>query len=67
MPISPTNQVKNTISPINDEKGNFYLLTEDGDFLTQEDSFLILLDGSVAVVATNQTKNAVTPTNQTKS
>lgn len=67
MPISPTNQVKNTISPTNDEKGNFYLLTEDGDFLTQEDSFLILLDGSVAVVAINQTKNAVTPTNQTKS
>lgn len=65
--ITPTNQVKNTISPTNDEKGNFYLLTEDGDFLTQEDSFLILLDGSVAVVATNQTKNAVTPTNQTKS
>lgn len=67
MPITPINQVKNAVSPSNQEKGNFYLLTEAGDFLTQEDSFLILLDGSVAVVATNQTKNAVTPTNQTKS
>lgn len=65
--ITPTNQVKNTITPVNTEKGDFYLLTEDGDFLTQEDGFLLLLDGDISVVATNQVKNSVTPTNQTKS
>lgn len=67
MPITPTNQVKNAVSPVNTEKGNFYLLTEDGDFLTQEDGFLLLLDGDISVVGTNQVKNTVSPTNETKS
>ena len=65
--ITPTNQVKNSITPVNTEKGDFYLLTEAGEFLTQEDGFLLILDGEVTVVATNQTKNAITPTNRTKS
>ena len=65
--ITPTNQVKNSITPDNTEKGNFYLLTEASEFLTQENGYLLILDGTVAVVATNQTKNSITPTNQTKS
>ena len=65
--ITPTNQVKNSITPDNAEKGNFYLLTEAGEFLTQEDGFLLILDGTVTIVATNQAKNAITPTNRTKS
>lgn len=67
MPITPTNQVKNAVSPVNTEKGNFYLLTENQDFLTQEDGFLLLLDGDISVVGTNQVKNTVSPTNETKS
>lgn len=67
MPITPTNQVKNAVSPVNTEKGDFYLLTENQDFLTQEDGFLLLLDGDISVVGTNQVKNTVSPTNETKS
>ncbi len=67
MPITPTNQVKNAVSPVNTEKGDFYLLTENQDFLTQEDGFLLLLDGDISVLGTNQVKNAVSPTNETKS
>ena len=67
MPITPTNQIKNSITPDNAEKGNFYLLTEAGEFLTQENGGYIILDGTVFIIATNQLKNAVTPTNETKS
>ncbi len=67
MPITPTNQVKNAVSPVNTEKGDFYLLTENQDFLTQEDGFLLLLDGDISVLGTNQVKNTVSPTNETKS
>lgn len=67
MPISPTNQVKNTVAPSNQEKGSFYLLTEDGSYLTQEDGYLIILDGDTSITGANQVKNVVTPTNQTKS
>jgi len=68
MPITPTNQVKNAVSPSNQEKGNFYLLTEAGDFLTQEDMGLIILDQlSYSFVGVNQLKNTVSPTNETKS
>ena len=56
--ITPTNQVKNIIVPDNREKGNFYLLTESGDFLTLEDGGLIMLDASnYSVSATNQIKH----------
>lgn len=67
MPISPSNQLKNTVSPTNSEKGSFYLLTEASEFLVQEDGFFILLDGDVSVVGTNQLKNSVSPTNAVKS
>jgi len=67
MPISPSNQIKNTVSPTNSEKGSFYLLTEAGDYLVQEDGFFLILDGDVSVVGTNQIKNSVSPTNAVKS
>lgn len=65
--ITPTNQVKNSITPDNAEKGSFYLLTEASEFLTQEDGYLLIIDGTVTLVATNQAKNVITPTNETKS
>lgn len=55
--ITPSNKTKTAISPVNRELGSFYLLTEDGDFLTQEDGGLIMLDlASYAVTGINQTK-----------
>ena len=55
--ISPTNKTKTAISPVNKNTGSFYLLTEDGDFLTQEDGGLIMLDlPSYAVSGINQVK-----------
>lgn len=67
MPISPVNQVKNVLTPVNSEKGTFYLLTEDGDYLVLENNFFIMLDGTVSVETTNQAKNAATLTNANKS
>lgn len=67
MPISPVNQVKNTISPVGQDRLGFYLLTELEDFLNTEDDSLIMLDqNNYGVSGTNQTKNSVSPTNQTK-
>lgn len=55
--ISPTNKTKTAISPVNKNIGSFYLLTEDGDFLTQEDGGLLMLDlPSYAVSGINQVK-----------
>ncbi len=55
--ITPSNKTKTAISPVNKNIGNFYLLTEDGDFITQEDGGLVMLDlESYAVTGINQTK-----------
>lgn len=55
--ITPSNKIKTAISPVNKNIGSFYLLTEDGDFLAQEDGGFIMLDlASYAVSGINQVK-----------
>lgn len=55
--ITPSNKTKTAISPVNKNIGSFYLLTEDGDFLTQEDGGIIMLDMlSYSVTGINQVK-----------
>lgn len=55
--ITPLNITKTAISPVNKNIGSFYLLTEDGDFITQEDGSFIMLDlPSYAVSGINQVK-----------
>lgn len=55
--ITPSNKTKTSISPVNKETGSFYMLTEDGEFITQEDGGLIIIDMlSYAVSGINQTK-----------
>lgn len=63
MAISPTNQIKNAVTPQNLPKAGVYLWGDT--FYTWGDA--IATWGGAAISPTNQTKNAVTPTNQTKS
>jgi hypothetical protein len=63
MPITPTNQTKNIVSPQNLPKAGIYLW---GDTLyTWGDA--IATWGGILLSPTNQSKNTVSPTNQTKS
>lgn len=58
MPISPTNQSKNTISPVGQDRLGFFLLTESGDNLTTEAGDLLILDLSAyGVTGENQSKS----------
>lgn len=58
--ITPTNKTKTSISPVNKEIGSFYLLTEAGEYLTQEDGGYIMLDlASYAVTGINQVKTSI--------
>lgn len=68
MTISGVNQTKNSVSPINQDRLGFFLLTESSDFLMTEDSYYIVVDlPSYGLDGTNQTKNTVSPTNSAKS
>lgn len=59
MPITPTNQSKNTISPVGQDRLGFLLLTELEETLTTEDDYLLMLDASLyGVTATNQSKSS---------
>lgn len=63
MPITPTNQVKNSITPTGKAKYGVFLW---GDFsFTWGDS--IATWGGLSLTPTNQVKNTITPTNRTKS
>jgi len=66
--ISPINITKTSITPINISFGSFYLLTESGEYLTQEDGSLIILDLSTyGVTGVNKTKTPINPVGQLKS
>lgn len=68
MPITPTNQSKNSVSPQNTTRNGFFLLMENGFYLLQETGYKIILDlPSYGVSGTNQSKNSVSPTGQSKS
>lgn len=68
MPISPTNQTKNEISPSNETKSGFFLLKEDGGYLLLENGGRIVLDlVNYGADFINQVKNAIAATNQAKS
>lgn len=66
--ITPINATKTGISPINKVIGSFYMLTEAGEYLAQEDGSLIILDlSSYFVSGVNKTKTAINPIGQLKS
>lgn len=63
MPISPTNQTKNVISPTNSPKVGVYLW---GDVVYTWGDAIATWGGNVTTYI-NQTKNSISPTNQVKS
>lgn len=68
MPVAGVNQTKNTISPTNQDRLGFFLLTEDSEFILTEDNYFIVLDqDTYGITGTNQTKNSLTPVNGAKS
>ena len=63
MPISPTNQAKNTISPQGAFKTGIYMW---GDSLFDWGDSLATW-GGLMLSPVNKVKNSITPTNETKS